>query len=262
VAVLAVPGTELFYEERGAGPPVLWLQGLGADHTAWSAQLIAFSRGYHCLAPDNRGSGKTAPHGPLSLRLLAEDVAALLRARAGGEAAHVVGLSLGAAIAVELALLAPAMVRSLVLVSAGAYVEPRMRELFLAWRAIYPQVPAAVFQQQANTWLFSWRFFERPRAVEGVVRYAERTAVPAAWFTAQVDAVLEHDHRQRLAEVMAPALVLTGQEDQMIPPRLGCELAAALPNASYVEIAEAGHSVNLEQQRRFNDAVRAFFEQH
>jgi pimeloyl-ACP methyl ester carboxylesterase len=238
---------------------VLWLQGLGADHSAWSPQLVFFSSRYRCLAPDNRGAGKTAPDGPLSLEQFAKDAAALLRERCEGQPARVVGLSMGATIAVELALQAPALVSSLVLVSASAYVEPRMRELFLAWREIYPRVSPGVFQREANTWLFSWRFFERPKAAEGVVRYAERLAVPADWFVGQVDAVLEHDHRARLAEIQVPSLVVTGAEDQMIPPRLGRQLAAQLRHGRFLEIPEAGHSVNLEQQRAFNEAVAAFF---
>ena len=176
-----------------------------------------------------------------------------------GQPARVVGLSMGATIAIELALQAPALVGSLVLVSASAYVEPRMRELLRAWRDIYPRVSPGVFQRQANTWLFSWRFFERPKAAEGVVRYAERLAVPADWFVSQVDAVLEHDRRDRLAEIQIPSLVVTGTEDQMIPPRLGRQLAADLPHGNFVEIREAGHSVNLEQQRPFNEAIATFF---
>jgi 3-oxoadipate enol-lactonase len=149
-----------------------------------------------------------------------------------------------------------------VLVAAIARVEARLRELLLAWRAIYPHVSTAVFQRQANAWLFSWRFFERTGAAAGVVAYAERSAAPPEWFTAQIDASLEHDQTARLGDLRVPALVVTGAEDILAPPRLGRELAALIPGAHFVEIVDAGHSVNLEQQRAFNDAVGAFLEAH
>jgi pimeloyl-ACP methyl ester carboxylesterase len=117
-----------------------------------------------------------------------------------------------------------------------------------------------VFQQQANTWLFSWRFFEKPNAASTVIQYAERTSAPSEWFAAQVDAALGHDMRARLGSITVPTLVVTGAEDQMVPPRLGRALAEAVPGARYVEIPEAGHSVNLEQQRAFNDLLGNFFE--
>lgn len=262
MALLRINGTDLFYEERGQGLPILWLQGLGADHTAWSPQLARFSARFHCLAPDNRGSGRTAPGGHFDLRTMATDAIALLDARAPATPAHVVGLSMGGSIAQELALLAPERVRSLVLVSAFARVEPRLHELLLAWRAIYPRVPVAAFQQQANTWLFSWRFFERPGAAAGVIAYAERQSPPPDWFIAQIDASLTHDTAARLPALTLPTLVISGAEDALAPPRLGRDLAARIPNTRFVEIAEAGHSVNLEQQRAFNEAVMAFVDAH
>jgi pimeloyl-ACP methyl ester carboxylesterase len=199
---------------------------------------------------------------PFTLRTLAEDAAALLAARAGDEPAHVVGLSMGASIAMELARLAPERVRSLVLVSACAVIEPRLRELLLAWQAIYPRVPPGVFQRQANTWLFSWRFFERPTAAASVIRYAERSAAPAEWFVAQAEAAASHDARGWLAGLRMPALVLTGEEDAMVPPRVGRTLAELLPDARFVVIPEAGHSVNLEQQAEFHRELTAFFDEH
>lgn len=262
MATLRVSDADLYYEERGRGDPILWLQGLGADHTAWSPQLARFSSWYRCIAPDNRGAGRSAPGGPLTLRTLAEDARALLDALTPGAPAHVVGLSMGASIAQELALLAPDRVRSLTLVSASAAIEPRIQELLEAWRAIYPRVHAGDFQRQANCWLFSWRFFERAGAAAGVVAYAERQSPPAEWFLAQIDAARRHDTRDRLHTLSAPTLVISGAEDAMTPPRLGRDLAARIPGAAFVEIAEAGHSVNLEQQRIFNETVKAFLDAH
>lgn len=262
MGTIAVPGTTLYFEERGTGQPILWLQGLGADHSAWSPQLARFGGQYRCLAPDNRGAGRTPPGMSLHIPLMAQDAIALLDARAAGMPAHVVGLSMGASIAIELALQAPNRVRSLMLVSASGHLEPRLRELLAAWRDIYPRVPPAVFQREANGWLFSWRFFEKAGAAETAMRYAERAAAPSEWFAAQTDAALAFDARDRLEALRVPTLVVTGSEDIMVPPRLGRALADAIPGARYVEIPSAGHSLNLEHQRAFNDLAAAHFDQH
>ncbi len=207
-------------------------------------------------------TGQSAPGQILTLPIMAEDAAALLEARGGGQPAHVVGLSMGASIAQELALLAPRLVRSLVLVAASAHIEPRLRELLLAWRTIYPRVPVGAFQRQANLWLFSWRFFEREGAADGVIAYAERTSAPSDWFVAQIDASLAHDAADRLGALRIPTLVVTGADDIMVPPRLGRALAAYIPGARFVEIPDGGHSINLEQQRAFNDVVGEFLATH
>src|SRR6185437_1654116 len=135
----------------------------------------------------------------------------------------------------------PERVRSLTLVSACAVIEPRLHELVLAWQAIYPRVPPGVFQRQANTWLFSWRFFERPTAAASVIRYAERTAAPAEWFVAQAEAAASHDAREWLGDLRMPVLVLTGEEDAMVPPRVGRVLADSLRDARFVVIPNSGH---------------------
>lgn len=263
MSTLMVRGVDLYYEETGQGTPILWLQGLGADHAAWAPQVARFSARFRCLAPDNRGSGRTAPGDePLTLAAMALDAADLLAARAGGEPAHVVGLSMGASIAQELTLHAPDRVRSLVLVSGFARTEPRLRELLLAWREIYPRVSPVAFQRLANVFLFSWRFFERPRAVAGTLSFAGRASAPPEWFLAQLAASMEHDAAERLGQLRVPTLVLAGAEDTMIPPRLGRELAACIPGAVFAEIAEAGHSLNLEQQRPFNESIGTFFDAH
>ena len=60
VPVVQANGLEIFYAESGRGPPILWLQGLGAEHTAWSAQLARFGAQYRCIAPDSRDVGRSA----------------------------------------------------------------------------------------------------------------------------------------------------------------------------------------------------------
>ena len=253
-------GLDMYYVDSGTGPPLLWIQGLGAEHTAWSAQLARFGASYRCIAPDSRDVGRSArATAPYTLADVAADYAALLRELAATPA-HIVGLSLGGAVAQHLALDHPELVRSLTLVSTFAHQGPRQRELLMAWREIYARVDVVTFYRQANTWLFSDHFFERPRNVENVLRYVAESPYkqePDA-FARQVDAALAHDVRARLPALDIPALVVVGERDALAPPSLARELAAALPGARLEIMPDAPHSLNLERQIEFNRLLQAF----
>ena len=251
---LEANGLDIFYLESGHGRPILWLQGLGAEHSAWSAQIARFSPEFRCIAPDSRDVGRSSrARGPYELGAVADDMAELLLALDAAPA-HVVGLSFGGAVAQHLALDHPHLVRSLCLVSSFARQTARQRELLFAWSEIYARVDLLTFYRQANPWLFSERFFERARNIENVLRYVARSNYPQEpeAFARQVDAGLAHDTIARLATLGVPTLIVSGEEDILVPPHLGRELAAAIPSAHLVIVPGAAHSLNLENQLVFN----------
>jgi pimeloyl-ACP methyl ester carboxylesterase len=260
VPTVQAKGLDIFYAESGSGPPVLWLQGLGAEHRAWSAQLARFGTEYRCIAPDSRDVGRSSrAAAPYTLADIAADAADLLR-RLDAAPAHVVGLSLGGAVAQHLALDYPEAVRSLCLVSSFARQSARQRELLVAWREIYARVDLVTFYRQANVWLFSEQFFERPRNAENVLRYVAAGPFlqePEA-FARQVDAALAHDTTGRLHTLRVPVLVVSGENDILAPPHLARELAAAIPGAQLEILPGAAHSLNLERQIEFNRLLHAF----
>ena len=96
----ATDGVRLHYQVTGrpSGPPVLLIQGLGADKHGWDLQRLALAWSHHTVALDNRGAGRSdKPHGAYSLEQMAADAIAVLD-HAGVETAHVVGASMGGAI--------------------------------------------------------------------------------------------------------------------------------------------------------------------
>src|SRR5918911_2679682 len=94
-----VGGNELFHVEQGDGFPVLLIHGLAGDHTAWTPQLPALAERYRTIAFDNRGAGRSTQRDePVTTEELARDTLALLDALEI-DRAHVVGRSMGGAIA-------------------------------------------------------------------------------------------------------------------------------------------------------------------
>ena len=103
----------VFYEEHGSGDPVLLVNGLGADHTAWALQTEYLQESFRVVVFDNPGVGQTeGPRGPYTTALFA-DVAVSLLGHLEIERAHVVGASMGGLIAQQIAVRHPAAVRSL-----------------------------------------------------------------------------------------------------------------------------------------------------
>ena len=263
--VTAADGARLHAVDQGKGDPVLWLQGLNAPAAAWAAQLAHFSQTHRSIAPDARGVGQSdAPPGPYTTRQLAEDAVAVLDAK-GVERPHVVGLSLGGAVAQELALAHPERVRSLALLSTFAAQSPRSRALLEAWRTLYPVVAAderlrKAWELQAYSWLFTDRFWRSPANVRAALRFASTQPLqPPQGFIGQVDAALSHDARDRLPALGVPALVIHGALDQLSPQDNGEELARLIPGAELLVLPEVGHAVNLEGQRSVNAALRALW---
>lgn len=253
-------GLEIAYWVEGNGELVVWLQGLNADHTAFTAQLATFRDRYRCVAIDNRDVGKSGrATAPYTLAEMAGDVRAVLDELAIADA-HFVGLSMGGSIAQEFALAWPERVRSLTLVSSFARPDARLTEILNAWGTIYPKLGPGDFARQSWPWLFSWRFFEHPANVRNLQRYADNAAhqqEPDA-FKRQIAASLGHDTLDRLGVLDLPALVIAGAEDMLVQPHQVRALAEAIPEARYVELPGVGHIANLEGRTAFNRLLRDF----
>lgn len=253
-------GVDLNYADVGQGPPILWLQGLGADHQAWAAQVFAFQNRHRCLCPDNRGTGGTRdPGAPFTIADLAGDAVGLLDALEI-PVADVVGLSLGGAIAQAIAIEYPERVRRLVLAATFARRDPWGDFLLRAWVDLHRLVGPGEFFRQALPWLVTGRTLADPARTQLMIDYAARQGQAADAFARQAAASLGHDRLADLPRIAAPTLVIRGAADRLSPEARSREIAEAIPGARLVTIPDAGHLVNLEAQPAFNRAVREFLE--
>jgi pimeloyl-ACP methyl ester carboxylesterase len=252
---------DLWVERRGSGPDVLLIAGLGDPAEAWQPQLDGLADRYRVTAFDNRGVGRSPlPGEPLSAATMADDAAALLQAL-DVPACHVAGFSMGSTIAQELALRHPELVRSLVLVSTYARPDALLRSQFEFWRWLAEAAPSErAFFEAFFTWVYT------PRAhADGTVDQlvGEALAFPyqqsVEAFQAQVDACLAHDAADRLSRIVAPTLVLAGEFDIVLPPRLSRSVAAAIPNARFEVMPGEAHQPFQEVPDEFNARVDAFW---
>lgn len=240
-------GLSIHYEQHGAGPPLLLIAGIPAIANDWEplATRVAAS-GCRVIAYDNRGSGaSTVTPGPYTTAQLAADALALLDHLAI-ERADVFGMSLGGMIAQELAFAAPERVRRLVLgcTHAGvAHAAPMPRETGRAfalqtddWAERMRALAPAAFAEDVDTAL-----------LEAFLAKKSADVQDPAGYQAQIAAVLAHDSAARLARIRAPTLVLTGDDDRVIPGESSELLAERIPDAALRVIPASGHLFFLER---------------
>jgi len=276
MATANVGDVQLYYEEHGSGDPLLLIMGLAADSQAWMFQVPEFSRRYRTVVFDNRGVGRSSkPPGPYTVAQMAEDAAGLLDVL-DIERAHVVGVSMGGMIAQELVLRHPQRVRGLVL--ACTYPEPdaaveAMRESSIAQLGgalaadgalkLDPAAldPMMLFQHLMPK-VFTVDYLQRelPTLIQLFAGALQWGFSPEA-ILAQVQATMSHRCADRLEQIKAPTLVITGDADLMISPRNSEIIASKIPAAKLVMIPGGSHAFNFETPDVFNRHVLEFLDQ-
>jgi 3-oxoadipate enol-lactonase len=257
----ATDGIRLHYQQtgRGNGPPVLLIQGLGADKHGWDLQRLALAPGYRTIAHDNRGAGRSdKPHGRYSLEQMAEDAVSVLD-HAGVETAHVVGASMGGAITQILALRHPDRIRSITLACTACRNHPWRRELIGGWAEHARTRGMGAMTREAGRWVIGPRSFRRLWPALGWMGPLA-LARPAHAFAAQCDAILDVDDDQadELGAIEVPALVLVGNQDILTPRGDSEELADRIPTAELVVISGAAHGFMVEHATTFNRVLLEF----
>ncbi|MCB0254843.1 MAG: alpha/beta fold hydrolase [Anaerolineae bacterium] len=248
---------DLAYAEAGAGEPLVFIHGLGGSRADWELQVPSLAPPYRVITPDLRGHGLSPkPAGPYRIELFAADVAMLLR-RIVARPAHVVGLSLGGAVAQQLALDAPDLVRSLVLVNTAArFMSAGWRKRLMGVRrfaATYLGGMQAVAEDVAQQ-LFP-RLEQAALRSEAVQRL---TANDPRTYRDSLMAVARFDSTDRLSSIACPTLVISGDQDYAVPMAAKRHLAEQIPNSKLVVIPHSGHATPADQPEAFNEALLTF----
>lgn len=253
----------LYFEEAGSGRPLVLLHAGIADCRMWDDQFATFARQFRVIRYDMRGFGKTDPGDePFSDW---EDLVHLLRALEV-DFAYVVGVSMGARVAVELALMRPELVRALVLVAPGLFdEEPRSPELLAGWGEIEKALEAGELDRAIEIETRMWVDgpHRDPGAVDPAIRQRVYEMNARVWeLEDQVHGrqELEPPAVSRLSDIRVPALIIDGDADQPDILRISARLASEIENARRVTLPNAAHMLSMEQPDRFNELVTDFLQ--
>ncbi len=254
-------GIRLHYEllGRAQSPAVLMIQGLGADKHGWDMQRIPLALHYRVIAFDNRGAGRSdRPFDEYSLEQMADDAIAVLDA-VGVDRAHIVGASMGGALAQIIGLRYPERVSSLTLACTACRNHVWRRELLQSWATTAIERGMSAMTREAARWVIGPRSFRRLLPAFGWLG-PFGIGRPAHGFAAQVRAILDVDESmaEHLAEVTAPTLVVVGNQDILTPRGDSEEIADRMPNAELVVISGAAHGLMVEHASTFNRVLLEF----
>ena len=287
-ALAKANGIELCYDTFGApdAPPLILVMGLAAQMIAWDDEFCASlaGRGYRVIRFDNRDIGLSthfasagvpdvqaafmaAMQGkpvaaPYLLSDMADDVVGLLDAL-DIDAAHVVGASMGGAIAQTLAIHHPARLRTLtsIMATSGAPgLPPPTPEVLAMLFKPAPADQAAYFESYVQTWklLRAGSFpLDEARDLTRAGQNFARGLDPAGVARQLVAIVASGSRKAALAAVKVPTLVIHGDVDPLVPLACGIDVAESVPGAQLLVIEGMGHALPIPMWPRIIDAISA-----
>ncbi|MEJ5185595.1 MAG: alpha/beta fold hydrolase [Candidatus Geothermincolales bacterium] len=260
---MRVNGADIHYLKAGEGPPVLLIMGLAGNADWWGEEFLEIlSRHFSLLAFDNRGAGRSSlPEGPYTIPLLAEDARAIMDALGWGKAS-VIGFSMGGMIAQELALTHPGLVDKLVLISTfcgGAEAIQPAPDIATILNSPKEGIPEEVIARGTAWLLFPGEYLKvHPEKIDEFVRLYVRAPISPRAYAKQVEAVACWGCYSRLPQIQSPTLVITGDQDVIIPPGNSHILAKRIPASTLQVIEGAGHGITLQCPEETARAIVGF----
>ena len=256
---LAVAGGEIYYEEAGAGHPLIFISGLNGVSRYWQPQLAVFGARFRVIAYDQRGTGQSDRlQREFSIDQMAAEVVALMDALKI-ERAHIVGMSTGGAIGQTLAIEQPQRVARLVLCSTWTHCDPWFRRLFEARREMYRQCGPELHAMFHPLWLYPPDYVNAHDAeIDADRKKAAGNAPPVEVSIGRINALLAFDRRAGLSRIQTPTLVMASDNDYITPSYYSEALARAIPGAKLVIPHGGGHSFTKTRPEEFNRTVLEF----
>jgi pimeloyl-ACP methyl ester carboxylesterase len=256
---LDTPGASLLYSRTGTGPPVLLIQGVGVVGNGWKPQVDGLRERFTLVSFDNRGIGASINRdGQLTIEAMAADALAVMDSQ-GVDRFHVAGHSMGGVIAQALALAAPGRVKSLAFLCTFARGKDGSKvTLPMLATALRMRIGSRAMRRNAFLELIMPERYLRQTdraalAAELRPLFGRDLAEQPPIVLKQLSAMSRFDAGARL-EALAPipTLVVSAAEDRIAPPSTGRALAAAIPGAKYLEIADAGHGLPIHRAAETN----------
>jgi pimeloyl-ACP methyl ester carboxylesterase len=264
----ASDGTKLYYEVQGSGAPVIFVHELAGTCRSFDGQVAALKPRFQCITFNARGyppSDVPPSVDSYSQEIAASDIGAVLDAVAAKDA-HVMGVSMGSAAALQFALTNPARVRSAILCSIGSGSDAKPEDYVANMEAMAARVeknglaqikenfttsPARVKLKEKNPAEFEKFLAELAQfsvlGLTNTMRGVQKRRAPL------------YAHKDRIAAMKIPTLVVLGGDDQ------GCAkpshfLRETLPGARLEILPNTGHGVNIEEPERVNRMVAEFID--
>ena len=257
MATIELGGCAAVYDTRGHGIPLVFIHQVATDRRIWQYQLAPLAGQHLTVGVDILGHGEQGwPLEEMSITRAAVHVKRLLE-QVVSEQAFLVGVSMGAAVAMQCALLAPSLIRGLILVSPWIRISEHTKSLIDRLFRLAESGDMAAHTELFLRYVFPSAYLERHdpevERLRAIVMDQDSKTVAYAWA-----ACLASDVDADLGEIRVPSLVIAGMNDLFTPPYLAREVAAALFEVELEIWGASGHFPFLENAVRFNRKLEMY----
>ena len=249
---------EINYQEAGSGFPLILIHGLNGDLTGWVLVMPEFSRHYRTIALDVRGHGGTGkPDEPYSIKGFSEDFHEFMKQLKISKA-HILGLSMGGAIAQQFALDHPEMIQSLVLVSTFSYIDAPAHQAFTRLRASLKEGGYPAFFDEVVKLAFTPQYIAANPGPIAELK-AKRIAInsPAAIGRA-TEACLAFNLKDEITRISMPTLIVSGRNDIFTPLHLAEQIHRSIRGSEWKILDGVGHNLYIEKSPQLVQVVLEF----
>jgi len=261
-----VNGVSIHYDHSGAGDALILIPFLTADHACFAYQLPAYARHFSCWSVDLRGSGETETGGrPCTVQQFADDIAAFIRVMEI-ERAHILGLSLGGAVAMKVAATHPGLVLSLSLHSSWPKTDAYLRSIVESWQLVAKalgDVPEMAIKAILPWCFTSKTYVERPELIATLSDFVRsRPSQSVSAFLEHTNAVITHDVLRELEAVRAPTHLTFGAHDELTSTRFAEPMCSAIQQSELDVFEYSSHMPFFDDVENFNARSVAFLQRH
>jgi len=252
---------KIHYLEAGRGAPVILLHGSGGEGARWMPTIQGLAPNFHVIAPDQIGWG--ASDKPMTIYhsgVFAEFLARFMK-EIGTAKAALIGQSMGAGVALQMAVKYPQMVERMVLVNGGGFTSPNdpPRAGVPDWHA--RQIANAGTLAESREYLEKM-YYNHSLISDELVEHNLILRLRSAYTAESVQTAnargLGGLTEEEVRGIKTPTLLVWGANDKLSPPANADKLNAAISGSRKVLIDNAGHYPFIEHPDQFNAAVREF----
>ncbi|MCC5919330.1 MAG: alpha/beta hydrolase [Cyclobacteriaceae bacterium] len=264
MATISINGVDIHYLKRGIGSEtIVFSHGLLWSHKMFREQMDHFAHGYQVLGYDHRGQGQSEVVSTgYDMDIMTLDALQLIK-QVVGEPVHFVGLSMGGFIGMRLAARYPDWVKSLTLIETSAQAEAKENigkyKTLSTMLKIFgmPFVSKSVMKI-----MFGETFLNDPSRTKEKEYWEKELKSNAKSITKSVNGVINrHGVEHELKRIQCPTLIIVGSEDVATTPEKSIFMHENIKGSKLVTIDEAGHSSTIEQPKKINQALQAFYEE-
>ena len=259
---IAVRDIEVNYQEEGDGFPLVLIHGLNGDATGWAVVMPEFAKCYRVIAPEVRGHGASGkPDIPYSIPQFSQDLFEFLR-QLKIEQVHVLGLSMGGAIAQQFALDLPERVRSLILVSTFSYIDPHLHGAFSRLRESLARGGYPAFFDEVVKLAFTPKFVSANTASIAELKEKRIKINSPVAIGRATDACLSFNLKEEISRINHPTLIISGREDIFTPLHLSEQIHRSIRGSEWKIMEGVGHNLYIEKPAEMISIVLEFLARH